>query len=274
MKHTARVKPVILRLYIIIGLLSPIHIAMSADEDAEKLPKVIAHRGASYLAPENTRAAIQLAIEKKTGIIEFDVMETSDGKLYLFHDRELKRLTGKEGTFAELNAKQAAQLDVGSWFKKGEKTYNNEQPPTLKQAIKQCLEGGCIPLIEHKTGQPENYAQVLRELDAVDKVIVQSFNWAFIRDLRKLLPNLTIGALGSKSLAKHKESLAELKPDWVGWKYKDIKATDIKWLKDQKIKIATWTVNDSATAQQLINMGVDRIITDRPAYIANAVGGQ
>ena len=243
-----------------------------SEEKSQFLAKVIAHRGASFEAPENTRAAIQLAIDKKAEVIEFDVRETSDGKLFLFHDHELKRLYKSKGVFEKLTSTQASKLDVGSWFTKA--SFPNETPPTLTEAIQQCLDANCIPLIEHKSGKPENYSKVIKDLNATDRVIVQSFDWKFIKSIRELMPALKVGALGSRSLSDRKEELLDLKPNWVGWGDRDIKTEDIVWLQTNGFKIAIWTVNDRKRAQLLVSKGVDRIITDRPKYIAEGLAGK
>lgn len=231
---------------------------------------VIAHRGASFEAPENTFAALALAIEKGADIVEFDVMETRDKALFLFHDRDLKRLCGIERSLGDLPQEEAAALDVGSWF---DVSFRNERPPTLEAAIRFCVERGVTPLIERKTGSPDEYARVLSELDATPDVIVQSFDWEFIRALKVLLPGLRIGALGSGELSDHEAELLKLQPDWVGWRADDLTRNDVTWLGDNGFLKAAWTVNDPDKARTLIEWGVDRIITDRPAFVAENLGG-
>lgn len=242
---------------------------MIVNASAAESEWVIAHRGASFDAPENTTAAIALALERGAKIVEFDVRETKDGELFLCHDEDLKRLCGTEQMFSKLNAAEVRKLDVSSWFAKS--NYPDETPPTLRSAIQQCIAGGAVPLIEHKTGKPETYAQIITGLNAVDQVIVQSFNWSFISAIRKLLPTVKIGALGSKQLGEHKTELLEMKPDWVGWNAKDISADDISWLKEKGFHIAIWTVNDPVRARELMDQGADKIITDRPKFLTGQI---
>lgn len=242
-----------------------------ASQSDDFLKQVIAHRGASYEAPENTTASIQLAIEKRAKIIEFDVRQTSDGVLFLFHDAELGRHSMGQGAFQELTAEQASQLDVGSWFSSSTAKFADQRPPTLSAAIQQCAEAGCTALIEHKTGSAEAYAKVLQQTGTVDKVVVQSFDWQFLQQIRDILPNLKIGALGKSSLSDLHEELIALNPDWVGWGERYIKKADIVWLKNQNFTVAIWTVNERESAKVLIEHGVDHIITDRPKYIAEGL---
>jgi len=224
---------------------------------------IIAHRGASAVAPENTRSAIKMAIGMGAKVIEFDVRETSDGVLVLFHDDELNRLVGRKGEIEAMTWDEVKDLDVGTWFRGGE--YAGEKLMRFDDAVKLCQENKVIPLIERKTGKAESYAAVLTALDVADEVIVQSFSWTFIKEMKDLLPGLETGALGSKELdAKKLAQLAELKPDWVGWNFKDLTVEGFNRLKTDGYRIALWTVNDAEESAKWIAQGIDGVITDYP----------
>lgn len=239
---------------------------------ARSEPLVIAHRGASAIAPENTASAIREALRLGAKVIEFDVRSTSDGELVLFHDKELDRLAGRPGTIESLDLATVQTLDVGKWFTKG--SFAGEPVPRFEDAVKLCLEGGAIPLIEHKTGEAAAYANVLRALNAADRVIVQSFDWRFLVAFREEMPEVKIGALGSKQLdaAKH-STLSSLRPDWVGWSHADLLETDLPTVRALGARLALWTVNDPAIATVWLKRGADAIITDVPDVIAGAVKG-
>ncbi len=233
-------------------------------------PLVIAHRGASAIAPENTAAAIREAIRLGAKVIEFDVRATRDGELVLFHDKELDRVAGRPGTIEESDWTAVRTFDVGKWFAGGR--FTGEKVLRFDDAIRLCLEGGAIPLIEHKTGSAEAYAAVIEELDVADKVIVQSFNWTFLSEFQRAMPDVLIGALGSKELtAEHLVDLKSLAPDWVGWNFKDLKSTDLPTLHDLGVTVVLWTVNDPDIAREKIAAGVDGIITDVPDLVAAAL---
>lgn len=233
-------------------------------------PLVIAHRGASAIAPENTAVAIREALRLGAKVIEFDVRVTSDGELVLFHDEELDRLAGRPGTIESLGWTTVQTLDVGKWFTKG--SFAGEPVPRFEEAVKLCLEGGATPLIEHKTGDAAAYARVIRALEAADRVIVQSFDWKFLAAFRKEMPEVKIGALGSKKLdaAKH-STLSGLRPDWVGWNHADLLETNLPTVRALGAKLALWTVNDPAIATTWLKLGADAIITDVPDVIAGVV---
>src|SRR5690606_35401924 len=121
----------------------------------------------------------------------------------------------------------------------------------------------------------KEYAKVIRALGAEDRVIVQSFDWEFLRSFREELPGIPLGALGSKPLTPERiESLRALKPDWVGWHFADLLPADVPRLREWGAKIALWTVNDPAVAKQWVESGVQAIITDVPDRIAEALAGE
>jgi len=225
--------------------------------------RVAAHRGASAIAPENTTAAIAGAIDAEADLIEFDVRVTTDNQLLLFHDKNLERYGGGKKLFADLSSAEALQLDVGSFF---DVSFASERPPTFAAAVQQCLDGGSIPLIEHKSGPAAAYSAALRSLNAVDKVVVQSFDWKFLSDLRKLEPDIKLGALGKDEVtAETLAKIAVFSPAMVGWKDSDITTPAIEKFHAAGYAVAIWTVNDERRMKALAQSGVDIIITDKPA---------
>jgi glycerophosphoryl diester phosphodiesterase len=250
------------------GIVSALFLSMSSLLHAD-VPLVIAHRGASAIAPENTASSIREAIRLGAKVIEFDVRVTLDGELVLFHDKELDRVAGRPGTIEESDWAAIQTFDVGKWFQKGD--FAGEKIILFSESIRLCLEGGATPLIEHKTGSAEAYAAVVRELEAGEKVIVQSFDWEFLTQFKALMPGVRIGALGSKELSAEKiERLRVLRPDWVGWSFSDLKEAEVPVLHGLNSKIALWTVNDPEVAKKLVAAGVDAIITDVPDVISAA----
>lgn len=233
-------------------------------------PLVIAHRGASAIAPENTAAALREAIRLGAKVIEFDVRVTSDGELVLFHDKNLDRVAGRPGTIEESTWTAVETLDVGTWFAGGR--FTGEKVLRFDDAIRLCLKGGAIPLIEHKTGSAQAYAAVIAALGVGNEVIVQSFDWEFLGEFKKTMPGVLIGALGSKEITSdHLADLKSLAPDWVGWNFKDFKDTDLPALRELGATVVLWTVNDPDIARTKVASGVDGIITDVPDLVAEAL---
>jgi len=234
---------------------------MTPPTTGEGKPLIIAHRGASKAAPENTAAAILRACKMGAKIIEFDVRKTADGELVLFHDDKLERIAGIKGSIEGSDWESVKKLDVGSWF--GE-AFSDQKPITLGKAIELCRGGGAIALVEHKSGDAASYAKVISELKAEKDVIVQSFNWRFLAEFRKQLPGIPVGALGSNKLSDKIGAIVKLNPEWVGWKFSDLSAADLETLQKLKFRVALWTVNGPEEAEKWKARGVDGIITDVP----------
>lgn len=236
-------------------------------------PLVIAHRGASKVAPENTRSALMAAVEQKAPVIEFDVRETTDGKLVLFHDASLTRVAGKDGSVESSRWIDLEDLDVGKWF--GDGKFSGEKPILLREAIQICADHDIVALVEHKSGDPENYAKVIREFENSGQVIVQSFQWSFLKAFQEKMPEIPLGALGSKELSGAKfDSIQGLKPKWVGWNHSDLKEADLVRLQKSGFQVALWTVNQLEDAEKWIERGVDAIITDVPNLMLERISSK
>lgn len=237
-------------------------------------PLVIAHRGDSAKLPENTAIAIRSAVAVKADLIEFDVRETADGKLVLFHDADLKRFDGTKTPFESLGFQQARQLDVGTWFDREGKRFSDERPPTLAEAIRLCVDGESRALVERKSGPASAYVEIIRAMEVEDQVVVQAFDWKFLEDFRRLAPEIPIGALGSKEIDSDRlRQLKSLAPKWVGWNQKYLAASDIERFHDLGFRVAVWTVNDLARLRRFAGWGVDAVITDRPAEARETLKG-
>jgi glycerophosphoryl diester phosphodiesterase len=246
---------------------------------------IIAHRGASYDAPENTLAAFKLAFEQNADGIEGDFYLTKDGKIVCFHDKTTKRTAGgvdldvASSTLAELR-----KLDVGSW--KNPK-YAGEKPPTLEEILA-ILPPGKFFCIEIKCG-PE-ILPVLKETIARSKVAPEQ---------------LRIIAFDANVIAQAKKVLSTIKAHWISdykqnkqtgeWRpnhetiLKTLKQTGadgfnsnanlafftpqfVKQLKEMGLETQAWTVDKPEIAKQLKEMGVFAITTNRPAFVRERLG--
>ena len=236
---------------------------------AEVKPLIIAHRGASVVAPENTVPAIQAAVKVGADGVEWDTRTTADGHLILQHDDTLKRFVGKNVKIADLTFQQARSYDVGSWFAK---RFAGTKMPTLREALETALPR-LMPFIERKSGSPEQHLKTIRQLEAIDKVAVISFDWNFLARLRQLEPKLKIGTLGSKTLKEnHLAAIRILHPEYVIWKSKDLRKSDIQTLHNLGTKVIVWTVDDPQEIRKFTAWGIDGIITNNPAQTRKSLG--
>jgi glycerophosphoryl diester phosphodiesterase len=232
---------------------------------------VIAHRGASGVAPENTLPAFRQALESGADLVELDYYHTADGVPVVFHDKDLKRTTnarevlGNEKlSIPKITLEQARRLDVGAWFGP---QFRGTPMMTLEDAL-DVIQAGSTTLVEHKQGDAKTCIELLERKGLLDKVVVQSFHWDFLADCRRLAPNLVLGALGDEELTPARlAELEKLNVQAVGWSHKDLKPQDIANLHDRGWKVWVYTVNEEPRARELIAAGVDAIITDMPHKI-------
>ncbi len=240
--------------------------------------KIIAHRGASKEAPENTLAAIKLGIEQGSDGVEFDVYRTSDGQVALMHDKDVLRTTnfkevftdGRSAKVAELSLAQLRRLDAGSWYSAD---YAGEKVPTFEEAL-ELLRGRSTPVIEIK---PENIGQdvamIVQKLGIEKEVFVQSFSPRAIREFHEVLPGVTTGYLtGDKvsddSIARareHQRIAAESGASVVVCNYKLADRAYIEELHRSGFIVWVYTVDDEAIMRSLMERGIDGIITNVPS---------
>jgi glycerophosphoryl diester phosphodiesterase len=236
---------------------------------------VIAHRGASGTAPENTLPAFRRAVEMGVDLVELDYYHTSDGVPVVFHDKDLKRTTDARavlgddaGSIASLTLEQARRLDVGRWFGP---EFAGTRILTLEEAL-DAIQPGSMTLIERKEGDARTCIELLRRKKLLDRVVVQAFDWDFLADCRRLAPNLALGALGDKELtADRLAKLDRLGVQAVGWSHKHLTHADIVALHNRGFRVWCYTVNEEARAAELLAAGVDGLITDFPERLKSLV---
>jgi glycerophosphoryl diester phosphodiesterase len=243
--------------------------------------EIVAHRGASHDAPENTVAAIKLAWEQKADASEFDVFLTKDGKIVVIHDKDTKRVAGIDRKVADQTLEEIRKLDAGRW--KGEK-FAGEKIPTLEEMLATVPAGKRV-FIEVKTG-PE----IVPELDLVlrasklkpEQTPVISFDARVVAAVKKARPDLKAYWIVSLKPAKGKEppTAEELiaKAKSVNADGLDLSASDVldrdyaRKVKSAGLALYVWTVNDEAVARRMIDIGVESITTDRPGWLREKLG--
>lgn len=238
--------------------------------------EIVAHRGASFEAPENTVAAVKLAWEQKADAAEFDIYLTKDRKIVLMHDRDTKRTAGgvnrviAASTLAELRG-----LDVGRW--KGEK-FAGERIPTLAETLAVVPDGKRV-FIEVKPG-PEIVPYLLDELAAAKlpaaRAPVIAFDANVIAAVKKARPEVPaywLVSLNAKDKAPPTAAAVVARAKEIGADGLDLSASPaldeayVKTIRAAGLKLYVWAVNDAAVAKRMVALGVDGITTDRPAWL-------
>lgn len=249
----------------------------------EKRPLVIAHRGYSMVAPENTLAAFELGIVAGADLIELDYHHSKDGIPVVIHDYTLDRTTDATNKLASskirVDAREAREmtaLDAGSWFNR---KYSAEKVPLLSEALDFIQKKG-VTLIERKAGDAKTCVEMLREKNLINGLIVQAFDWDYLTDFHKIEPKQVLGALGppsTKDGKKLSEEEKKLSPTWINQAQKvgartvvwnrNVDKSAIEYAHSKGLKIWVYTINEPEIANRLLDGGVDGIITDNPALI-------
>lgn len=240
-------------------------------------PLVIAHRGASAHAPENTMAAFDLALRQKADGIEFDVWKCGSGEIVVTHNRDTKELGGKQGDLQKMTLKQLRKLDFGSH--KG-RQFQGERIPTLDEVL-DLARGMELINIEIKgvevrsRGIELDVAEAILKFRLLRKVVVSSFNPTILARLQTLNPAVRLGLLlyeKSPLPLRRGWSAQILKPYSIHPSIGLLKKAFVERTHQKEQKVFVWTINDFEQLQTCIRDGVDGMITDDPAWMIDALG--
>jgi glycerophosphoryl diester phosphodiesterase len=252
--------------------------ASAAIQKEEKLV-IVAHRGASGYAPENTMAAFEKSVQMKADYLELDVQFSQDGRLVVIHDTTVDRTTDGTGPVGSLTFDQLRQLDAGSFFSE---EFKGEKIPSLEEVL-DAYRGRIGILIEIKAsylypGIEEKVAAALRDrnMDKPDngKIIVQSFEFESVKKFHALLPDIPVGVLTSGSHHLTDAMLAEFSTyaDYVNPNLAYVNVDLVKRVHRLGMGVMAWTVRNRSQVQPLLDVGVDGIITDYPDYVPRLNG--
>lgn len=244
----------------------------------ERLPKpiIIAHRGASLDAPENTIAAFELAAVQGAEAIELDVMVCATGEPVVIHDRKVDRTTNGKGEVGGLSLTDLKALDAGSWF---DSQYAGERIPSLDDVFRQLRQDTVIN-IELKNdhapldGLPEAVAAVVRERGCQDRIWFSSFNPIALRKIRRLVPETPAGLLLIRGgWGRIIRMLAGwiTRYDAVHPEYTDLTGDTVDAFHARGLPVFPYTINDPADLHRAVLMGVDGVITDDPIRAAGVI---
>jgi glycerophosphoryl diester phosphodiesterase len=229
-------------------------------------PLVVAHRGASRVAPENTLAAFREALERGADAIELDVQRTSDGHLIILHDATLERTTDGQGQMAHHSLAALKKLDAGRWF---DERFAGERLPTLEEAAA-TIDKRAGLFVEIKQGPVFDegietaIAGVIRESGLVEWCEVSSFDHSSVRRMKTLLPAVPGGILYDAMLIDPFAAarLAQADALHPGWPM--VTPDLVKEAHRRGLAVAVWTVNEEDAIAQLADMGIDAFVTDVP----------
>jgi glycerophosphoryl diester phosphodiesterase len=231
-------------------------------------PLVVAHRGASALAPENTLAAVRLALAHGAPAVECDVHLCADGVPVVIHDDRVDRTTSGKGLVSALTLQHLKTLDAGSWFGPA---FAGERIPTLDEVLEACA-GRARVFVELKAGGGAALVQAaLAALArAPAEAAIISFDPEIVRLVAAQAPDVPLGLLvsrqravarGAAGMAADARALGAgfLAPHFAGASRHAIEAAH-----GAGLPVSVWTVDDPPTMRALAAAGVDALTTNRP----------
>ena len=250
---------------------------MSSEILGANVPLVIAHRGFSAQAPENTLAAFRLAAET-TGWAECDVDVLADETAIICHDSTLDRTTSGSGAYEHLTWEDVSGLDAGSWFGP---QFADERIPRLADLVDLMNETGLAMNVELKSPAGgaraaqrlvDATAQQLRRIRPDVPVIISSFNHLLLRLMGEAGPWPTACLFDRGQLGEDWRTLAEL----AGARYihpceDGLTSAQVAQMREAGFGVNPWTVNDPERAKELVAWGVTGVIGDNPAENAAAL---
>ena len=254
-------------------------------------PLIIAHRGASVIAPENTLAAFALAMESGAAGIELDVRLSRDGVPVVIHDATLQRTGLRQEAVARMTAKQLGEVDAGSWFnqaspQQARTEYASERVPRLDQVLRRLEESSpswANPsprvYVEMKTDVPKDFrlanavARLVNEHRAHAHVVVISFDLAAIDEIKQIDSAIRTGALfepkSDLTTIVRKQRMIDAAIDHGANEILLHRSIATRSAVGQAIEaglpVVVWTVDDPEWIGRARRLGIHALITNDPA---------
>jgi glycerophosphoryl diester phosphodiesterase len=230
-----------------------------------KTPWVIAHRGASGHAPENTLAAFQRAVELGATFIETDLRLTRDGRFVAIHDSTLPRTTNGNGTVHDFTLEELRKLDAGLWFDRG---FAGERIPTLEEIMEFSRKQDVVFYLELKYdeawGMDHTLARALQKAENTARTIVISFDPSALVPLRKLDPSIMLGLLMEEAKPGCVQAAVGLGARQLCPRFTSVTPDLVEEAHRADLHVVTWTPNHAEEMRAMISAGVDGIMTDFP----------
>jgi len=246
--------------------------------------KILGHRGARGIAPENTLAGFQAGIDAGIDMIELDVHLSKDGELVVMHDPRVERTTDGSGLISDMTLAEIKRLNAAAKFTG--KDYGVERVPTLQEAydfvagrvgiqieIKTRADGSRYPGIEEKV------VDLLRRNHAVESGLISSFDFPTLEKVHELEPRLARYAIVSTNYFKGVGSkgpegvVADLQGHGFGAVAVEktyLSEALFSQLKQAGFTVGVWVINDVQTMEKFAHMGVDFMTSDRPDILVPA----
>lgn len=242
------------------------HIRLSELNLSDPLPSqrmmVMAHRGSSIQAPENTISAFDLAVAQHADYLELDVQESRDGVVVVAHDSNFRRTAGLNRPVGSMRYADIARLDVGLRFGRG---FRGERVPTLAQVmryykgkVKLNIELKSAP---HQENLVKSVVNLIERYGFENDCVIQSVNYSYLQQVKDLNPDLRCGYIMAAVLGSYENLPCA---DFFTIEKSFINPSAVQKAHNLGKHMYVWTLDTRAAMEQMIDLGVDGIITNRP----------
>lgn len=245
-----------------------------------KKPLIIAHRGASAYAPENTMASFMKALEMKSEGIELDVHMTSDKALVVCHDEKVDRTTNGKGFIKDFTLEEIKKLDAGSWFAE---EFKEEKIPELREVLELIKDSNILLNVELKnapiiySGIEKKVIEMITDYRMEERTIISSFNHYSLMEVKRINPRIKTGALYMAGLVEPWIYAKRINADALHPLFYNLLVPElIKGCSENGIMLNPFTVDDERYIAALVNLKINGIITnypDRALKIRDNMGG-
>ena len=250
--------------FLVINISYIIHTSRDMFSALKTGVSITAHRGDSLDAPENTLPAVIHAIDNMADYVEMDVRETKDGVMVLLHDESLYRTTGDYRNIEEVNYDELCTLDAGSWF---HKDYANTPIPTFEEVLIYCKDKNIKLNVELKYSKqnPTLSADVIALIKAYnmeEQCIISSTSTRILLEVKELDSDIPTGKI---IYYDYINTFYDSYADFYSMRSTFITRSKVDLIHENGKEIHAWTVNSTAELSRCQRLGVDNVITDRPA---------
>jgi len=222
---------------------------------------VIAHRGASAVAPENTLAAVDEALDQGTDFVEIDVQETADGEVVVFHDSDFMKVAQNSLKLCDATWGDLQGIDIGSWF---DPKFADQRVPHLRDVLAHSTGRAKVTIELKYYGHDEDLEQrvidIVDGMTMADEIVVMSLKYDAVRKMHALRPDWTVGLLTATAIG----DLTHLEADFLAVNAPLATRGFVRRAHQRDKDVYVWTINDPVQMFRMMNLGVDGIITDEP----------
>lgn len=237
-----------------------------------RTPWIIAHRGASGYAPENTLAAFDRAVQLGATFFETDLHLTRDSRFVAIHDPTLERTTNGHGPVHDYTLAQLRELDAGKWF---DREFMGEKIPTLEEVLAFSRKHDVVCYLEVKYdvawGMHHALVAALRNAESAARTVVISFDPTTLRAIHKLDPSLMIGLIVDNLGADFVNAATGMAARQICVAARMVTPELVAKAHQSDLHVVAWTVNSVEEMRALMSAGIEGVMTDFPARLRAAV---